>query len=350
MIEFKTGNILKADTHALVNTVNCEGYMGKGIAYQFKLEFPKNNALYEDACRSGLMKTGKVLAVEEAEKFIINFPTKNKWRLKSQYSYIEDGLKDLKTVIKKFNIESIAIPPLGCGNGGLEWPKVKELLTNELKGEAANHRIVIFEPSLNIKNNSKAKKPPKLNASHLILMNLKQNLQKFNKIRLQKTAFLMNYLSGENYFKFEAHHFGPYAHSLEILSKQIKEYQDYYGFTTEKAYKHAKNVLISQSIVQKENTLQPSLEKATDLVNSIESDKELELLTTLLYLIKTNNLIERPDLIAKFQNWSDRKTSSFSIESINESLDKLSEVGLIQDELYGLSRNDVKLAMANNRS
>ena len=116
--------MLEAETEALVNTVNTVGVMGKGIALQFKERFPMNFKIYKAACKKGEMLVGKMLVVKEntlnGEKLIINFPTKTEWFKKSEYSYIEDGLKDLAKVIEENKIKSIAIPPLGCGNGGLK--------------------------------------------------------------------------------------------------------------------------------------------------------------------------------------------------------------------------------------
>ena len=133
---YVTGNMLEADTEALVNTVNTVGVMGKGIAIQFKERFPMNFKIYANACKKGDMQVGKMLVVKEntldGEKLIINFPTKKEWFRMSQYSYIEDGLKDLVNVIEEYNIKSIAIPPLGFGNGGLKWEKVKPLMDKYL--------------------------------------------------------------------------------------------------------------------------------------------------------------------------------------------------------------------------
>lgn len=110
--------------------------MGKGIALQFKERFPVNFKIYEKACRAGDVKIGKMLVVREntleGEKVIINFPTKAEWFNKSQYSYIEEGLRDLVRVNNECKISSIAIPPLGCGNGGLKWEKVKEMMETHL--------------------------------------------------------------------------------------------------------------------------------------------------------------------------------------------------------------------------
>ncbi len=120
-MKYLKGNLLEAQTQALVNTVNTVGVMGKGIALQFKEEFPNNFSIYSTACKKKELYPGKLLVVHEqtlkGERIIINFPTKTEWYLKSKYEYIEKGLKELTKVIESYHIESIAIPPLGCGNG-----------------------------------------------------------------------------------------------------------------------------------------------------------------------------------------------------------------------------------------
>ncbi|HMG14259.1 MAG TPA: macro domain-containing protein [Saprospiraceae bacterium] len=129
MIHYLKGNLFQSNTQALVNTVNTVGVMGKGIALQFKERFKQNLKSYIEACKNGNIAIGKLLVVIEhtfeGDKIIINFPTKKEWYRKSQYSYIEEGLKDLVRIIQEYNIKSIALPPLGCGNGGLNWDKVK---------------------------------------------------------------------------------------------------------------------------------------------------------------------------------------------------------------------------------
>ena len=129
MIKYVTGNILDSDSEALINTVNTDGIMGKGIALQFKKAFPANFKLYQKACKDKIVDIGKLLITKDSSlasgtKFIINFPTKKSWRKPSEYSFIESGLDDLLRVTQLNNIKSIAIPPLGAGNGGLEWEKV----------------------------------------------------------------------------------------------------------------------------------------------------------------------------------------------------------------------------------
>lgn len=154
MMKYITGNLLEADTQALVNTVNTVGVMGKGIALQFKERFPDNFRVYADACKKGEVKVGRMLVVKEStiygEKIIVNFPTKMEWFKKSQYTYVEEGLKDLVSVITSYNIHSIAIPPLGCGNGGLKWDKVKKMMEDYL-ALLPDVEIQVVEPNEAVK-------------------------------------------------------------------------------------------------------------------------------------------------------------------------------------------------------
>lgn len=148
MIEFKTGDILLEDASALVNTVNCVGVMGKGVALRFKKAFPENFKAYSEACGNGQVAPGRMFVFETDEFFpsyVINFPTKTHWRNKSRMEYIDDGLKDLRKEIRDRDIRSIAIPALGCGLGGLSWNEVRPRVENALQG-LEDVRIVVFEP------------------------------------------------------------------------------------------------------------------------------------------------------------------------------------------------------------
>jgi len=148
-MKFVKGNLLEAKTEALTNAVNTVGVMGKGIALQFKKAFPNNYDIYKEACKNDDIAIGKLLVYKEVstegEKFIINFPTKKHWRAKSKIEYIEAGLIDLVKVIETYQIKSIAIPPLGCGNGGLDWNEVLPLIEKYL-ADLEDIEILIYQP------------------------------------------------------------------------------------------------------------------------------------------------------------------------------------------------------------
>ena len=130
------GNLLKADVEALANSVNTVGVMGKGIALQFKNAFPANFKAYEAACEKQAVRLGEVFVFDNGQltppRWIINFPTKGHWRARSRIRDVADGLDDLRHVIEELDISSIALPPLGCGHGGLDWREVRSLIKERL--------------------------------------------------------------------------------------------------------------------------------------------------------------------------------------------------------------------------
>jgi O-acetyl-ADP-ribose deacetylase (regulator of RNase III) len=158
MIELVQGNLLKADVDALVNTVNTVGVMGKGIALMFKEAFAENFRQYAAACKDGEVRTGKMFVTETGSmlgpRLIINFPTKQHWRGKTKLEWIDEGLQDLRRVILERQIRSIAIPPLGAGNGGLDWEVVKPRILEALS-DLQDVRVLVYEPTNRYQNVSK---------------------------------------------------------------------------------------------------------------------------------------------------------------------------------------------------
>ncbi len=148
-MNYTKGNILESNTEVIINPVNIVGVMGKGLALAFKKQFPHNYKIYKEACKNKTIDIGKLLLVDESnlerKQFIINFPTKKHWRSSSEVEYIEEGLKDLVRIIEKNNFESIVIPALGCGLGGLEWESVQLLLEKYLRN-LEGIKVLIFEP------------------------------------------------------------------------------------------------------------------------------------------------------------------------------------------------------------
>ncbi len=151
MIRLTRGNILQADAEALVNTVNCVGVMGKGIALQFKNAFSDNFVAYNRACRNHEVALGHMFIVPTGcmmnPKYIINFPTKQHWKMKSQLSHIESGLTNLIHEIRRLGITSITVPPLGCGNGGLTWSEVVPLIKSAF-ARVPEMQVILFEPQV----------------------------------------------------------------------------------------------------------------------------------------------------------------------------------------------------------
>ena len=148
-VEFAQGSVFGQGCEAIVNPVNCAGVMGAGLALEFKKRFPHNFTIYADHCKKGEVKTGRVLMVLNGDRppaWIINFPTKDHWRDPSRMEWIEDGLADMARQISTRGIESVAVPALGCGLGGLKWRDVKAAISDILGGSEFGARAVVCTP------------------------------------------------------------------------------------------------------------------------------------------------------------------------------------------------------------
>lgn len=335
MITYITGNIFESSAECLVNTVNCEGYMGKGIAYQFKLRYPQNNRDYVRACRSGELKIGRIHSFFESGKLIVNFPTKDKWREKSRMQYVEAGLDLLGGLVRRESIKSMAVPPLGCGNGGLAWTDVKKVIDEKLSPISGICDITIFEPSLSYK--AVPKEAPKLSASSLVLLQMKMHLEQWGFLRMQKAGYFVNYYLGEDYFKFDKWKYGPYSHSMDIVARGVKEYQDYYNLdNTEDTYQLAYQVVVSKRIEKKLQKLIPAIKKAAEYVNAIKNNSDLEGIATVLFLVQNEEDLTQEKLIESFKAWSMDKANRFTEEHIIQCIRYLVDTGIIEENLFGI--------------
>jgi O-acetyl-ADP-ribose deacetylase (regulator of RNase III) len=332
MIRYIKGDLLSSTAEALVNTVNTVGVMGKGIALQFKTRFPQNYRVYNEACKKGTFKTGQVLVVREGDllhqKTIINFPTKAHWKGDSKYEYISSGLEALKVAIIENNIKSIAIPPLGCGNGGLDWNRVKVMIEEALK--VVNCDITVYTPNNEIKAILQKETPikeVKLTPARAMLIYL---LFQYEASGEQSSLFVANKLAyflqrrGENLrLKFEAHHYGPYTvqlnHVLTHLNgvylkgmeqNQAKPFEPLW-LNYEKYSEIENYIKISTNFEQKHR-----LTDVLKLVQGFESTFALELLATVDFVSnekRSNDIDEVQKAIAA---WSDRKANLFENKQI----------------------------------
>lgn len=169
-----------------------------------------------------------------------------------------------------------------------------------------------------------------------MLMDIKHRLQRFNKLRLQKTAFFMDVLSGEQYFKFQKYKYGPYDNGIDIISRNIKEFQDYHGVKkTDEAYQTLYNKLVSDHVNLKMQTLQPFVKEAAELVNKFSSDHELECVSTITYLLKDNKELDEDEIVSAFKAWSKDKADRFSESEIKKGIETLYEIRIIEKLLMG---------------
>ncbi|HEC42737.1 MAG TPA: phosphatase [Bacteroides sp.] len=228
MLRYTTGNILSSDNQALVNTVNTVGVMGKGIALSFKNAFPIVDYEYQKAIKEGEIKVGRVQVIKTnliTPEYIINFPTKKHWRQPSKLGYIDSGLQDLVKAIQEYKINSISIPPLGCGNGKLPWQRVKPLMECYLEPLSMDVEILIFEPGFNDQQSVDYNKKVHLTPARAMLLYLMNEYQilgySINLLVAQKLAYFLQRFGEPLNLQYEKGYYGPYAHRLFHLLKYL---------------------------------------------------------------------------------------------------------------------------------
>ena len=334
MIEYTSGNIFESGADCLINAVNCEGVMGKGIAYQFKLKFPENNKSYIKACKSSELTIGKVHYFTENGITIVNLPTKNKWREKSKIEYIKTAMDYFVDILPKLQVKNIAIPPLGCGNGGLNWKDVKKVIECKLENISDKYNFIISEPAFSSK--SVITKKPGANIASLILLDIRLNLKRFNNIRLHKTCYFLNFFLKEEYFKFDKWKLGPYSSVIDTVAKDIKEYQEYYGIDdAETTFDEIYKVICSERVSNEFNRLHIAVQKSAEYVNVIQTDKKLDCITLILYLIQTGCLQNREQLIENLKCKLEDKVNKFSDKYIFECIEYLESTSIISKDING---------------
>lgn len=350
MIHFSQGNLFDTDAEALVNTVNTVGIMGKGIALQFKDRFPKNFELYQIACKRGDLRPGKMLLTETGQlshpKYIINFPTKQDWREKSKLGYIQDGLKALIALIHEYSIQSIALPPLGCGNGGLDWDTVKPIIVEHL-AQVANLKVYLFEPSSESYDRPRERNkpaPPLTPTRAIILHSLYRYQQKgyvITLLEIQKLVYFLQRL-GVHFgnLHFERGNYGPYAQSLQHA---INDLDGYYldGMKYGDARPHDPITLRTEHfpailtyIEQHFSAIEKKALSTIDhLIDGFETPLGLEMLATLDFIIQEQPALRQDSeaLVREVHAWNQRKANLMKPQYLAVSLQRLEEMGT---ELY----------------
>jgi O-acetyl-ADP-ribose deacetylase (regulator of RNase III) len=339
MILFIKGNLFDSKAEAWVNTVNTVGVMGKGIALQFKERFPENFKLYKKACEAGELKIGKMFVTKNGNdsipKWIINFPTKIHWMQKSNYKYIETGLDDLIKVIKDLNIQSIALPPLGSGQGGLKWEKVKEILVNKLS-QLDEVKIEIYEPDFIPEKILTQQKNSLTKQRGMILF----TIQKYNEngfeltmLEIQKLAYFLQRL-GQSDLKlnFKKYYYGPYAHNLQHLLHQLegtflitsRSFLDIRPFDV--IYLNPDNLSLVEEFIEKNcsSIEKKRLEVITKLIDGFESPFGLELLSSIDWVLNHKDYTEDiSEIKIELLKWNKRKKLLFTDDLIKVALQRL---------------------------
>ena len=317
MIKFTKGNILKADVDALVNTVNTVGIMGKGIALAFKKAFPLNFTLYKKKCDNNEFSVGSIFLTNTGQltpKFIINFPTKKHWKGRSKIEFIESGMKELVKTVNINQIKSVAIPPLGCGNGGLDWNVVKPIILRELNNIEKDIEVIIYEPGFN-NQTIPVKKEVSLTPARAMLLYALKDYQvlgySINLLVAQKIAYFLQRFGEPLNLQYEKGHYGPYSHRLLHLLKYLNGY--YLDFNHEDT-KPSSMVIINhfEKVVSyaKNELNKAQLERLSmvkEFIEGFESPYGLELLATVDYISKSESIDDTNEIINKIGEWTKRK-------------------------------------------
>ena len=344
MIEYKSGDILREDAEALINTVNCVGVMGRGIALQFKKVFPENFKNYAAACKHEEVQPGRMFVYETGlltnPRYIINFPTKRHWRGKSRMEDINAGLKALVEVIHQYNIRSIAIPPLGSGLGGLDWVDVKPCIEAALK-PLTEVQVIVYEPAGapqadKIVHNREVPKMTAGRAALVGLLNryLKGLLDPFvTLLEAHKLMYFMQEAGEPLRLKYQQAHYGPYAENLRhvfnaIEGHLISGYADG-GDTPDKQLKLVPGASQDATAFLKQHArTQKRFDKVAELVEGFESPFGMELLSTVHWVIKNNNVHSLEDTVKHTYAWNDRKRQ-FTQRQIALAVERLVKKGWI---------------------
>lgn len=333
MIQFTTGDMLQSGAEALVNTVNTVGVMGKGIALQFKEAFPANYKAYVNACKNKELTPGELLSVRDTnliygDKLIINFPTKVHWRQPSKYEYIESGLRALRELIKNKNIKSIAIPPLGCGNGGLDWNKVKPMMEKHL--ESLPLKIILFEPNAQIKTilqQQEIKKEVKLTparAQLLYALFAYESLGEYSSLfAANKLAYFLQRMGQPLRLQFKPHHFGPYAIGVEKVLYALNGV--YLKGLEQQEAKAFEPLMLNYEKWREVNDYVNKELKAEDvqrlnnllkLINGFSSELSLEVLATTDFILQEHPQYNLEETMLAIKQWNERKSNLFKKEYV----------------------------------
>lgn len=342
MLERGEGNLLLADVDALVNTVNTVGVMGKGLALQFKKAFPDAFASYEQACKLGQVVVGQmhVVARLEPPRYIINFPTKKHWKNPSRLEYVESGLRDLVALVRKLQLRSIAIPPLGCGNGGLEWSEVRPLIERAF-AELSDVRVVLFEPvgappAKEIIDRRDKPAMTTMRAAFIRLMGRYADTHydyRLSLVEVQKLAYFLQEAGEPLRLEFKPHFYGPYADNLR---KALRNLEGHYtsGLADGRNGPETPMQLLPGALEEatahllSEPDSMTRIERVASLIDGFETPLGMELLGS-VHWVMSHLPASAPvdEVIAEVQGWSSRKRSQMKPEQIQAAWARLREQG-----------------------
>lgn len=350
MIRFAEGNLLEAEAEALVNTVNTVGVSGKGIALMFKEAFPENFRAYEAASKAGLIAPGGLFITEREDmlgpRYIVNFATKQHWRHPSKLVWIQEGLRALRLEIEARGIRSIAIPPLGAGNGGLRWADVRALIEDALRDVATD--IIVFEPTKTYQNVVKRQGVEKLTPARALMAEMIRRYEILgfdcSILEAQKLAWFLSRaiarsgLANPVADDFVANRYGPYSdkvrHLLNSLDGSYLECErrvaDARTFDPIR-FRHDRQDGIRAYLTTPDAApYRSSLDQASDVIDGFQSPHGLELLATIDWLRGQSHVPLKTDaMILAIASWpgpegaAERKAGMFTRHHVEVAVERL---------------------------
>lgn len=346
MIEIAKGNLLEAPVEALVNTVNTQGIMGKGIALQFKQAFPAMFRDYEKACKAGEVRLGQVHVynlggLTGGPRWIINFPTKGHWREQSRLSDIDAGLRELVATVRHLGIRSIAVPPLGCGNGGLNWTDVRPRIEAAF-AELPDVKVQLFTPGNAPEPEAMPNRTerPKMTLGRAALIALTDRYLKglldpfVSLLEIHKLMYFLQEAGLELRLEYEAKPYGPYARNLrQVLIRLEKHYMQGYGDGKDVPTRPIEllpgAVEEAMAFLAQHPDILKRMDRVVELIDGYEDSYGLELLSTVHWVMRENpEAREKPQAaIEAVCNWNLRKRRNLKPDHLLKAWQRLKEQG-----------------------
>jgi O-acetyl-ADP-ribose deacetylase (regulator of RNase III) len=349
MIDITRGNLLIAETEALVNTVNCVGYMGKGIALQFKQAFPANFNAYETACAAHEVAPGRMFVHDNGglvnPRWIINFPTKRDWRGKSRLEDIASGLKALVADVQRLGIRSIAVPPLGCGLGGLDWAVVRPMIEDAFAA-LPDVKVLLFEPAgaPSAQSMPVRTKRPHMTPARALFVKLMDAYSALDYSRtlleVQKLAYFLQAAGQPLRLRYEPGHYGPYADNLnKVLEAMEAHFVRGYGDSQKPG---AQIELLPGAVDEADAFLaddEPAkqrLQQVADLIEGFETPYGMELLATVHWVAHeaspghAERATNAQEAAKHVHAWNPRKCQVFRPEHVKVAWERLGAMGWLR--------------------
>ncbi len=343
MIEHVRGNLLEADVEALVNTVNTVGIMGKGIALQFRQAFPENYDAYRKACQHGQVKLGRMFVFRTGRwtnpRFIINFPTKGHWKGKTRIEDVKAGLLDLVSVLKENDIRSVAVPPLGCGNGGLDWQLVRPLIESAL-AMVPNTYVLLYGPAgaPDVESMPVSTTRPNMTLARAVILALMSRYAvpgyRLSLLEIQKLAYLVQEAGQPLKLQYAKRKYGPYAENLQHALQRMEGHfiRGYGDRTRDASVRPLPDALPeAERFLHDHPVARACVDKVSQLIDGLESPYGMELLATIHYLAKENPDVRQDaeKAVDGVYSWNEHKRQTFQRKHIEAVWARLHEQGWI---------------------